>query len=728
MRKLLSIAIVSLLPLTLVSQTPPPPLVGPLSPTTGLIIPDSVTRMLIHHSSGDRAHDHVQRIALWDRQQETVGYHEAADWVARQAAELGLQKVAVEQYASDGETSYFGDTPSPVWVAKRGELWVESPYSYKITSYADLPMSLAQHSSSTETTARLVDVGAGTDDDYAGKDVTRSIVLTSTYPSLAVRKAVWEQGALGVISSFSIPYWDQTNRREGDFMDQVGWGGVPMAEDTTQEAFAFMVSQRKANELKELLKEEEVTLRVDIDTEHRADSFGIVSGIIEGTTYPDEEIIITAHLDHYKPGANDNASGSAVALEMIRTLTSLVEQNKVPRPLRTIRFLWLPEFTGTKAWFARHVKEDKQRILNINLDMLGADLKESDSFFDVSYTPDWNASYVNAFSASIIDFLNQYNGTKYPRRKDFHIISVNGSRHPMRATMEPYTRGSDHQIFNDFGIPGIIYGTWPDNHYHSSGDTPDKVDPTQLHRVIFTGLASILMTAYANEASAEGIINLVDLYEQERLKEDEFRARQGMLSATDSTIDNQAYFSSRTIHYGYERAKKALESCRLFSDDTVAGKLINDKKAAYGEREKLAQQELLALYRRSRTRPPSDVPIRPLTAQEDSARQTIPVRTKGKELNSFYSTYDSLGEAYEAEYQTVYRELDKVLAILRERETGELRIYQFEDVIGSYINGQRSVLDIRDALYAEYQVEVPLGLINRIFDLLETGGVISQGK
>ena len=39
---------------------------------------------------------------------------------------------------------------------------------------------------------------------------------------------------------------------------------------------------------------------------------------------PDEEMVITAHLDHYKPGANDNASGSGAILEMARTMCSLI--------------------------------------------------------------------------------------------------------------------------------------------------------------------------------------------------------------------------------------------------------------------------------------------------------------------------------------------------------------------------------------------------------------------
>lgn len=723
MKRIIIALVFPLITFNLHSQEKKESVLGKLSSDTGLIINDSITNLLIHHSSGDRAYNYVQQISLWDRQHRTKEYNVAVNWIKQKAIEFGLQDVKVEKYLSDGKTSYFGNTSSPFWIAKKGELWSVKPYKYKITSYDDLPMSLAGNSYSIKANAQLVDIGSGTNKDYDSKDLKGKIVLTSSYPSSVARRAVWEKGAIGVISYYSVPYWDKSNRLEGDFIDQVGWGGMPIVQDKNRESFAFMISERKAKELKEQLRRNSnLMLYVDVETEHKPDEFGIVSGVIKGSKYPDEEIIITSHIDHYKPGANDNASGSAVSLEIIRTLNTLIEQNKISRPLRTLRFLWLPEFTGTKAWFSRHLKENKKRILNINLDMLGGNLKKADSYFYTTYTPDWNASYINAFSSSIVDFLNQYNNSKYPRRKDFHIISVNGSRNYANASLKPYTRGSDHQIFNDFGIPGISYSTWPDNYYHSSEDSPDKVDPTQLHRVAFTSLASLVMTSYADEKNVFDIIDLVEMYGQKRLKTDEFEARKMILSTASSDLKNQFYFSSKIIQYGYEREIKALESCLLFSDEKKVKKIIQKKTEAYKERKRIVLKELQDLANRTNSK--SSLKTPEITPVEDKARKIIPARRKGKELNSYYSAYQFLKGEDLQKYQEVNQGVEKVLTTLREREVGELRIYQFQDVIASYCDGKRSVLDIRNALYAEYKVELPIKLVLNLFEVLERGKIV----
>ena len=50
--------------------------------------------------------------------------------------------------------------------------------------------------------------------------------------------------------------------------------------------------------------------------------------------------------------------------------------------------------------------------------------------------------------------------------------------------------------YMQYGIPAVMFITWPDMWYHSSQDTPDKQDPTQYKRaaVVATGaLAAIAM-------------------------------------------------------------------------------------------------------------------------------------------------------------------------------------------------------------------------------------------
>ncbi|MDH7444578.1 DUF4910 domain-containing protein [Aquimarina sp. 2201CG14-23] len=709
-----------------ISQEKPKNPFGSISSKTGLIITDDATRMLIHNSSGDRAHTYVQQISTWDRQQNTKDISTATEWVAKKAKEFGLQNVVIEKFVADGKTEYFGKSSDPFWIAKKGELWAKTPYEFKITSYADLPMSLATNSYSTKATAELIDIGAGISDiDYQDKELKGNIVLTSSNPYRVIRKAIWEKGAIGIISYYSIPYWDKPNRLEGDFPDQVGWSGMPMNEEKEKQSFAFMISQRKAKELQEVLRtNKKVTLFADIETEHRNGELNVLSGVIPGSKYPNEEIVVTAHIDHYKPGANDNASGSSVSLEMVRTLQYLINTNQIERPLRTIRFLWLPEFTGTEAWFSRHTKDGKKRILNLNMDMLGADLTKTNSSFDISLTPDWNASFINAFSMSLVDFLNTYNNSRYPKRKDFHIISVNGTRNHVNVHNKPYTRGSDHQIFNDFGIPGIAFGTWPDNFYHSSEDTPDKVDPTQLHRVTFSGLASILMTAYTDSPQLQSIVDLVELYGLKRLQYDEFKAKKDILLADKSTIIDNAYFAEKTVKSGYERERNALKSCLIFSQGIDDKNIIQQKIALYNEKEKLTIAQLkLSTKKKANSFGLTSVKRKVLPKEKD-ASLLIPQRLVGKELVTYYAALSSIKDPKSINYKEIQQGINSILSELREREVGELRIYDFQNTIVSYTNGKRSLVDIRDAMYAEYGIEIPISIIQDLFEVFIQGGAI----
>jgi hypothetical protein len=677
------------------------PLAKPSS-ETGLLLKDQVTRMLIHESSGDRAHDHVRQLAMWDR--DGQHYIDAAHWVKQKAKEFGLSQVEIEMFPT-----------KEVWVAKHGTLKATFPYEFSITSYDDLPMSLASNSGTIDTIARLVDVGAGVREaDYQDKDVKGKVVLTTENPSSVARIAISKKGAIGIISSYSVPYWDATNRLPGDFPDQVGWTGI---NSSNPKAFAFIISDRKRRELKSVIdRKDSVMVHVDIETSKQPDSLRVVSGVILGERFPNEEIIVTAHLDHYKPGANDNASGSSVLLEMIRTLNYLIETKQLPRPLRTIRFLWIPEFSGSIAWVNRHLGEtDKKRILNLNFDMLGANLVEVNAEFGVDYTPGANAHFVNAISESVLNFINKYNSTRYPKRKDYQIISVNGTHNPSRAMMKKNSRGSDSQVFNDYGIAGIGFLTWPDDNYHSSQDRPEHVDPTQLHRVCFGGLAMMTTVAYADDANVEDLLGQVYLYGQGRLAADEQNAI--AIANGQAVADSRAgYLSKAVVSAGFNRERKALETCKLLSHKDLSQPLRKYVQA-------LDQKEQLVLKTLASITPYPTVSkeLQPGEIQQYSVM--IPQRVKGKELLSYYEVRgQAKTDQAKAGVAALEKEMSAMMTSLRERETDELRIYDFYNAMASYADGKRNLIDIRNAIYAEYDALFTLASLETLFRSFEVAG------
>ncbi|WP_404370614.1 M28 family peptidase [Corallococcus coralloides] len=693
------------------AQAPVSPL-GPISPTTGMVLRDDVVRALIQESSGDRIHDGVQRLSLLARD-SVDGYSEAAAWTKAAAEAAGLQDVRLEAM-KDG----------PQWRATHGELWVAGPHRHRVTSYADLPMSLAIGSGSFEgKDLELVDVGTGTQDaEFAGKDLKGKVVLTRGHPVPALRTAVVKLGAVGVVSSYTTPPWNAPHRMDGDFPDQVGWAMVPrsLMPQGARTPFLFMVSDRQGRELRAQLQEGPVKVDVSVATQAPTGHLSIVSGVIPGTLAA-EEIVLTAHLDHYKPGADDNASGSATLLELVRTYTTLIRRGVLPPPVRTLRVLWLPEFEGTREWFAHHGADPVRRVAQFNFDMLGASMTRAHSRFQVSYTPDWNGSFVNAVSESTVAFMNRFNGVAYPRRKDFRIGSVTGSQDPMDAHMDRYSRGSDHQLFNDHGIPGVAYSTWPDDGYHTSGDRPENVDPTQLHRAAFAGLAGITVAAWAEGTGALELARLVAVHGAKRVAEDEFRARRELASTPAAQVPGFARLARAGVRAGYQRERDALRSC------LALGAPAEPVKAMVQALETAESQALKRLEADGKARGVSLKEPAPGEA-ERKARAFVPRRVKGQELASFDELERRAMPGAQPRVDAVKAAMGAAATALREQGESELRFYQLADALASYADGKRSVADIRDAAHAEYGHVFPVEALLELFGLLEQGGVMTRGR
>ncbi|MFA7672994.1 MAG: M28 family metallopeptidase [Clostridia bacterium] len=91
---------------------------------------------------------------------------------------------------------------------------------------------------------------------------------------------------------------------------------------------------------------------------------------IEGTKYPQEEIVYTGHYDSvvFSHGMYDNAAGSVIMLELARYYVA-------NPPLRTVRFIWTGSeergLFGSKAYVKDHEADLKKIMLCINIDLVG---------------------------------------------------------------------------------------------------------------------------------------------------------------------------------------------------------------------------------------------------------------------------------------------------------------------------------------------------------------------
>ena len=259
--------------------------------------------------------------------------------------------------------------------------------------------------------------------------------------------------------------------------------------------FGFSLSKRQGNYLRGLLASgRPVVLKATVAARLFAGHMDVVTATIRGRTKPNEEVFLVAHLCHPQPSANDNASGSGLLLEVARTIQTLIASRRIPRPRRTIRFLWVPETLGTTAYLYHHEKEARRLVAGINLDMVGENQELCRSTLNLDRTPDSNPSYLNDF---VWTLMERSVGV-------FDPLTAFGSASTFRYRVSAFSGGSDHVEFNEstIGAPCVMLLQWPDLYYHSSLDTMDKVSEDSLRRVgwITTMAAVTLADATATDA------------------------------------------------------------------------------------------------------------------------------------------------------------------------------------------------------------------------------------
>ncbi|HOC18646.1 MAG TPA: DUF4910 domain-containing protein, partial [Vicinamibacterales bacterium] len=341
------------------------------------LIPAKTLAAIANEVSGAQALNHVIDIAGYERDRRASEYGEGlpreAEVVASIAREAGLSAVEILRPAGE---------PRLQWDGEEGELWIEEPIASRrlLTRYRDVAATLAPNSLTTEVTADLVFVGRGDREaDYEGKDVKGKIVLGWGSLGAIHGLAVTRYGAAGAIS------YGVSSGKPIDRPDQIAWGSIgtfpPDGEKTGLSRaswFGFNLSHRMGLQLVDLLDKGTVRLRAKVRASQYPVQLPTVTATIPGdgslAATGKDEVVFVAHLFEgaTKQGANDNTSGVAVQLEIARAWIALVRSGALPAPRRTIRFLWVPEISGTMAYLREHREEALRMLAAINMDMVGA--------------------------------------------------------------------------------------------------------------------------------------------------------------------------------------------------------------------------------------------------------------------------------------------------------------------------------------------------------------------
>ena len=650
------------------------------------LVPENVLRQIAEETSGEAAKRNLDTITLKHRMRASDQFAEATSHVLQMLESYGLDDVERLTYPADSKTMFGTQKSRPVWDVRFAELWelteVDGEFvrSRRLGDWSAVPLSLAQDSLSGESTTTLVDIGAGTSgSDYEGKNVRGKLVLTSSQPESVVERAVGELGAAGIISyapNQRSAWWKEDDRL-------VRWGHLDSFPKT--KSFGFMISLGEARKLQARLENgEEIVLHAEVDASHQVGEYGFATAAIRGTDKAGEEIHFTCHLDHPRPGANDNASGCVSILETARSLNNLVKNGILPRPSRTIRFLWPAEIEGSIIYLSQH--EDTSRIkANIHMDMVGGG-PVTKSVFRISGGPISVPSFISDLGHEVGHFVNeQTEAFASGETVDFPLNAPEGGKEPLMALMEGLDMGSDHDVFFEgtWRKPGLYLHDWPDRYIHTNYDLAANIDPTKLKRAAFIGAVSAWFLANMSDADVPAIL---DMLERNALR------RSGDLLQSRASLDGADKIAVSDIHFAVERRK-------VHSVETFATLSEDDHKAAMGFIAEL--QKLVAV--------PQVANIAGVNRNETVYKRNAEI--KGP-MGAFGYSY--LSDKFGAE---------KTAALRLRSYAGNGGQYVYEAL--NFVDGRRTVSDIRDWLTAELG-PVPLEIVEEYLSALESIDVIRK--
>ena len=416
-------------------------------------------------------------------------------------------------------------------------------------------------------------------------------------------------------------------------------------------------------------------------------------------------------------GANDNISGSAALIEVARTLNELIESGQLPRPKRSIRFIWMPEFEGSIPWAIKHKDILDRTLCNINLDMVGLWLSKSESMYCLHRTTMGNPHYLNDVAESYYHYLSATNksfvatGMGRPDAlKPVH--SVTGSRDPFYYSINAHYGASDHEVFSDWGVqvPGVIMITWPDNYYHTSGDRPEICDPTQLHRAIVLAAVSAYTIAEAGEEGAVKIASEVAANSSKRMA---IKMRHDLSLLSAATAENFAKLY-RAAKFNQDAVMKnelaTLASVQELAPASAALKsyittLQEGVKAAWA-----ANSKSIDAAMKVKASALGVAPIKAivLSAEEKAAAKVFP-RSTAKVKETGYGVLRTVSPDLMKKYG-----FEKRGAVNYGAEIGKLTV-----------GGTNSILDIKKMLDAQFPNPDSLETVTKYLEMLKEAGLVN---
>lgn len=578
------------------------------------VLPEPQVRMISEEISGDAAYAHVRHNSQFHRPRGgSDGLWTVARYYEEKAREYGLSDVKIIKQA-------YGTTRP--WNARFADVWIVGDKPERIASTIQTPLHLADLSRAADVTAELIDIGGGTAVELEGKSVAGKIVLTYGSIGTVMQQVVAGRGAAGILW-YPSPFYEGTGIDGSGFNmpDQVRWASVPSSPIAGKEpTFAFVLSLRQGVELRNRLVAATSPIRVralvdaGFSSAQGAEPWQVmVEGFIRGTQ-PGlaQDVVLTGHMQEGVQSANDDASGTGSVLEISRALNKLINEGRIPRPRRNLRFWWVTEFSSQRQYFADNPDAHRRMWVNVNQDMVGADQSQDIMRKQgITRVPAARFHFLNDVAEAVVEYMVRGNTFElsqlqagitqlYPKP---HLSRL-GSRQRYNAEMIFFHGNTDHIPFNEapIGVPGISFTNMPDRFIHSADDDLETLDRTQLGRNAVAAALIAYTMATADDSRSSTLAAETAGRGAERMGRNLRLALQWISSESDRA---GAYHRAvDQVRYAAERERSAVASIAQIGSGSAA--LASSLARSVAERESQALREIDAHYRAvARVAPPS---------------------------------------------------------------------------------------------------------------------------
>lgn len=261
-----------------------------------------------------------------------------------------------------------------------------------------------------------------------------------------------------------------------------------LSEEVGQRSF---IDQDKLEKVAQYIEECLVSTGYNVERQafkYRGESYYNIIGRLEGKDPSKRPLVIGAHYDTVigTPGADDNASGIAVLLELAR----LCVLSEIEREVIFVAFSLEepPVFMTSRMGSFVYARSLRQRGIEIegmiSLEMLGyySDIKGSQiyplSIFRLLY-PD---------KGDFIAFVGNISSRSFTKRfiRTFRSVSTFPAESLNAPSLIPGVDFSDHRSFWKFGYPAFMItdtAFYRNPNYHGPGDLPSTLDYERMEKL-----------------------------------------------------------------------------------------------------------------------------------------------------------------------------------------------------------------------------------------------------